>query len=81
MKRMSLNAETLIASALKLPSEERARIAAELIASLDGIPEAGVEAAWDIEVGRRIAQVDQGELELLDWNDVKANVAQALKRC
>ncbi|HEV3456590.1 MAG TPA: addiction module protein [Thermoanaerobaculia bacterium] len=77
---MSISAETLLDSALKLPSEDRARIAAELIASLDGIPEAGVEAAWDAEVERRVAQVDQGEVELLDWNDVKVNVAQALKR-
>jgi hypothetical protein len=44
MSRMSISAEALLDSALKLPSEDRARIAAELIASLDGIPEAGVEA-------------------------------------
>jgi putative addiction module component (TIGR02574 family) len=80
MRRMSISAEALLDSALKLPSDDRARIAAELIASLDGIPEAGVEAAWDAEVKRRIAQADQGEVQLLDWNDVKADVAQAVKR-
>jgi len=77
---MSISAEALLDSALKLPSEDRARIAAELIASLDGTPEEGVEAAWDAEVGRRIAQVDRGEVQLLDWNDVKADVAQVVKR-
>jgi len=49
---MSISAEALLDSVLKLPSEDRARIAAELIASLDGIPEARVEAAWDAEVER-----------------------------
>jgi putative addiction module component (TIGR02574 family) len=80
MSRMSISAEVLLDSALKLPSEDRARIAAELIASLDGIPEAGVEAAWDAEVERRIEQVDQGKVQLLDWNAVKAEVAQVVKR-
>jgi putative addiction module component (TIGR02574 family) len=77
---MSISAEALLDSALKLPSEDRARIAAELIASLDGAPEAGVEAAWDAEVERRIEQVDQGKVQLLDWNAVKAEVAQVVKR-
>jgi putative addiction module component (TIGR02574 family) len=80
MNRISISAEALLDSALKLPSEDRARIAAELIASLDGIPEAGVEAAWDAEVERRIEQVDQGKVQLLDWNVVKAEVAQVVKR-
>jgi putative addiction module component (TIGR02574 family) len=80
MGRMSISAEALLDSALKLPSEDRARIAAELIASLDGIPETGVEAAWDAEVERRIEQVDQGKVQLLDWNDVKAEVARVVKR-
>lgn len=77
---MSVSAEALLDSALRLPSEDRARIAAELIASLDGIPEAGVEAAWDAEVERRIEQVDQGKVQLVDWNDVKAEVARVVKR-
>jgi putative addiction module component (TIGR02574 family) len=80
MSRMSISAEALLDSALKLPSQDRARIAAELIASLDGTPEAGVEAAWDAEVERRIEQVDQGKVQLLDWNAVKAEVAQVVKR-
>ncbi len=77
---MSISAEALLDSAFKLPSEDRARIATELIASLDGIPGAGVEAAWDVEVERRIEQVDQGKVQLLDWNVVKAEVAQVVKR-
>jgi putative addiction module component (TIGR02574 family) len=77
---MSISAEAVLDSALKLPSEDRARIAAELIASLDGTPEAGVEAAWDAEVERRIEQVDQGKVQLVDWNAVKAEVSLVVKR-
>jgi hypothetical protein len=77
---MSISAEALLDSALKLPSEDRARIAAELIASLDGTPEARVEAAWDAEVERRIGLADQGQARLLDWDAVKAVVSQVVKR-
>lgn len=80
MGGMSNSAETVLDSALKLSSEDRARLAAELIASLDGSPDAGVEAAWDSEIERRIEQADQGTVQLLDWNAVKADVAEALKR-
>jgi hypothetical protein len=77
---MSTSADAILDSALRLPDEERAWIAGELIASLDGRPDAGVEAAWDAEVDRRVERADQGEVELLDWFAVKAEVAQALKR-
>lgn len=80
MGGMSNSAETVLDSALKLSSEDRARLAAELIASLDGSPDAGVEAAWDSEIERRIEQADQGTVQLLDWTAVKADVAEALKR-
>jgi Putative addiction module component len=77
---MSTSADAILDSALKLPNEERAWIAAALIASLDGRPEAGAEAAWDAEVDRRVEQADHGDVELLDWVTVKADVAQILKR-
>jgi hypothetical protein len=77
---MRISAEAVLESALQLPREERARIAAELIASLACLPEAGVEAAWDAELEHRIEQVDQREVHLLDWNAVKREVAQDLKR-
>jgi hypothetical protein len=67
MTGVSTSADDLLVSALKLPREERARIAAELIASLAGFLDEGVEAAWDIELERRIEQVDLGEVQLLDW--------------
>ena len=80
MTRMTPSTANLLDSALKLPREDRARLASELIASLDGQPDAGVEAAWDTEVERRVLQVESGEARLVDWDTVKAGVAKALKR-
>jgi putative addiction module component (TIGR02574 family) len=80
MRGVTASADHILKSALKLSREERARIAAELVASLDGLPDEGVEAAWDAELERRIEQADQGKVQLLDWNAVKEEVALALKR-
>jgi len=58
-----------LAEALELPPDERARIAAELIESLD-YAEENVEAAWAAEIERRVALVESGELESTDWRTV-----------
>ena len=50
-------AKKLLNEALGLPTEERAELAAELIASLDGPADADVEAAWAAEIERRAAKV------------------------
>ena len=47
---MSSPADSILDAALKLSEKDRARVAAELVASLDGEPEDGVEAAWASEV-------------------------------
>ena len=75
-----MSADTLLDTALKLPASDRARIAAELIASLDGEPEAGAEAAWLVEIDQRIKDVEEGRVQLRDWSDVKTDVQGALRR-
>ena len=42
---MNSQADSVLDAALQLPEKERARLAAELVASLDGEREDGVEAA------------------------------------
>ena len=45
---MTKPAERVLSEALRLDTRERAQIAAELIASLDGEPDEDVEAAWEV---------------------------------
>jgi putative addiction module component (TIGR02574 family) len=68
---MSTTTDDLLDTVLRLPSRDRARFAKELIASLDGPPEEGVEQAWAAEIDRRSAEVDSGAVKLLDWEIVK----------
>jgi putative addiction module component (TIGR02574 family) len=71
---MGQNAQRILSEAMELSLEERASIAEQLIQSLDGPPDENVEAAWQKEVERRIKEIDNGEVELLDWEEVRAKL-------
>ncbi|MBU2602215.1 MAG: addiction module protein [Actinobacteria bacterium] len=53
-----------MADALRLDADARADVAAELLASLDGLPDPDTETAWAIEIVRRVAAVDAGTATL-----------------
>jgi putative addiction module component (TIGR02574 family) len=50
----------ILKEALALPSEERAALAASLLDSLDTVGDEDAEAAWAIEVNRRVSELDEG---------------------
>ena len=64
--------------ALSLPEKQRAELAKELLSSLDGQTEQGVDQAWDIEICRRINEIEAGNAKLVDAADVLNNVKQRL---
>jgi hypothetical protein len=57
---MSNRADSLLTEALALPAEARAEIAYELVASLDGAPDADANEAWIAEIERRADEVRNG---------------------
>jgi putative addiction module component (TIGR02574 family) len=71
---MTQKSQVVLAEALKLPSNERAEVAERLIASLDEMPDADVEQAWQEEVQRRLQQIERGEVELIDSDTVMAEL-------
>lgn len=66
---MTRATDELLTEVLHLPVADRARIAAELLESLDDT-EADVESAWAVEIQRRVAAARAGELEGTDWRTV-----------
>ena len=62
--------EALTNAAMALTESERAKLASTLVASLDGPAEKGLAEAWDIEICRRINEIEAGTAELLDVDEV-----------
>jgi putative addiction module component (TIGR02574 family) len=77
---MSNRAQELLREALTLPPDERADVAAELLASLDEPVEnpAEVEAAWAAEIERRARRVLSDESAGEPWKDVRNRIARRL---
>jgi|TARA_R100000322_G_C5357262_1_gene170009 putative addiction module component (TIGR02574 family) len=71
---MGTDPEALRDAALALSEAERAKLARDLIASLDGPADDDVAEAWDIELCRRINEVEAGKAQLLDIEDVLARI-------
>lgn len=74
------DADELLARALDLPVDERLSLAAKLIDSVEGPEDPEWSSAWAAELDRRMAQVEAGEVELEDWQTVKANLLADLHR-
>lgn len=60
-----------------LPPQDRARLAEELLATLDP-HEPDVDAAWDEELHRRIDEVEQGAVQLVAADQAFAAVRRAI---
>ena len=71
-----MGATDILADILRLPPEERARLARELIRSLDGQPDADAAEAWGAEIERRGAEVDGETAEGMTLDEYRAHVRQ-----
>ena len=71
---MTKGVEIVLADALRLAPDARSELAAELLASLDAPADADAEAAWNIEIERRIEAIEAGEIELEPWEQLKRRI-------
>ena len=65
--------------ARELAPEDRARLAEELLASLEDRIEPEVDAAWDAELRKRISEVSSGAVKLVPADEVFARVRRSLR--
>jgi putative addiction module component (TIGR02574 family) len=77
---MAPAATDLLSNALALPVRERAKIAHELLLSLDDGADAGADGAWVAELEQRASEVRSGSGGTEDWETVKARLAQLWRR-
>ena len=73
---MASSLQVVEAAALELSSEERAQLAQRLLSSLARDPE--VEAAWDAEIRRRVAELESGAMDTIPAEEVFAEARRQL---
>lgn len=68
---MTSAANQLYQDAMKLREDERAELAALLIESIDPASDTDWAQAWDAEIAQRVAEVDQGTVKAIPWEEVR----------
>ena len=76
---MTTLVEELSERARSLSPEDRARLADELLASLDEEGDHDTEAAWEKEIGRRVQEIKSGKAKLIPADQVFAETARIYK--
>lgn len=74
-----MSTDELLTEALRLPRHERARVAEELLSSLEE-PDDDVAAAWATELERRSRDVAEGRVQTVDWETVRAEILKDLEQ-
>ena len=79
---MTSRAQDVLREALALPVDERADVAAELLASLDegGEDPVEVEAAWAAEIEKRARRVMSGGSPGPSWEEVRTRAEAELRK-
>jgi putative addiction module component (TIGR02574 family) len=73
---MPMTVEELLAQSLSLPAPERARVAREIIASLDDETDADAAERWLDEIRRRAAELDAGSAEAVEWEQLRTRLVE-----
>lgn len=77
---MKYDAAALLKEALTLSAKDRVALAEALLASLEEPPENDSEAAWNVEIERRIAELDSGVVCPIPWNEVRRCLFERARR-
>ena len=71
--------DEILKAALSLPPGERAMLADHLLASLDPPDQREIDAAWGEEAERRMREIGEGKVELIDGELVMEKLRSRLK--
>lgn len=74
-----MSTDELLAQVLLLPRPERARLAEELLSSLEEPDDQEVAAAWAADLERRSREVAGGKVETVDWTTARAQILKELE--
>jgi len=64
----------LLKEALQLPADTRAALAGSLLDSLDQEVDEDAETAWQLEINRRIEDLDSGKVKTVPWSEARRRI-------
>ena len=74
-----MSTDELLAEALRLTRADRARVAEELLSSLEE-PDDDVAAAWASELERRSPEVAEGSVQPTSWSTARTEILKELEQ-
>lgn len=74
-----MSTEEILAEAMRLSRSERARVAEELLSSLEE-PTEDVAAAWAAELERRSRDIVEGRVPTVDWETARMEILRELEQ-
>jgi putative addiction module component (TIGR02574 family) len=72
--------ETLVSEAMQLPPDQRLTLAHRILSSVEPMVSSEIDAAWDTEIRKRIAQYDAGGVRSIPAAEIFAEVDRRLRR-
>jgi putative addiction module component (TIGR02574 family) len=76
---MSRDTGDILKEVLALPAEARAAPADSLLDSLDSDVDEDAEAAWQVEIQRRAAELDSKRVRTVPWAEVRSRLMANLR--
>lgn len=77
--QMSTSVEAIAADAVRLPPDQRLTLAHRILSSVEPVGSGEVEAAWDVEIRRRISAHDAGNVAAVSGAEVFAELDRRLR--
>ena len=74
-----MSPEELLAQVLQLPRQDRARVAEELLSSLEEADDENVAEAWAPELEHRSRDVAEGKVQTIEWGTARADLLNELE--
>lgn len=74
-----MTSEEFLEAALGLPASERAKLARQLIRSLDARKDADLDAEWLDVIERRAQDLEDGTVEPVDWSVARERISRRLQ--
>ncbi len=68
----------VLRDATELSEQDRAALAGFLIESLEAEPDPDVEAAWAVEIERRVQELEAGTVKSVPWEEVRQRLLDRL---